>query len=110
MTFNYPTHVYVMLNRRNGFYKIGISNNPAYREQTLQSEEPEVCLLDAMPGTRQDEERIHGMFAKFRVRGEWFNLPPAEALNLFKSIRYNRWLRKYEGTGRWPLSRPCGHC
>lgn len=66
--------VYLMLNARNGYIKIGISDNPYFREKTLQSEEPEVVLLATAEGGRNFEGALHRFFAAKRIRGEWFNL------------------------------------
>lgn len=71
-------YVYLMRNERNGFTKIGFSIDPAYRERTLQSQEPEVRLLFCWPGTRGAEKALHARFADRRVRGEWFDLADAE--------------------------------
>ena len=40
-----PCFVYLMYDEANGFYKIGMSNNPVYREGTLQSEKPTIKLI-----------------------------------------------------------------
>ena len=37
--------VYLMYDTSNGYYKIGISNKPYYREKTLQSEKPTIELI-----------------------------------------------------------------
>lgn len=66
--------VYLMHNKRNGFYKIGRSKNPNYRECTLQSEEPEVELLFHMESTSSVEALLHKKFESKRIRGEWFSL------------------------------------
>lgn len=73
-----PTFVYLMKNTRNGYYKIGRSDNPKFREKTLQSEEPEVELLHVWPGTKLIEEGLHAEFSSCRVRGEWFNLEDSD--------------------------------
>lgn len=68
------SNVYLMRNARNGYTKIGISDNPKIREHALQSEEPEVYLVCSRKGTRYDEMELHNRFASLRVRGEWFSL------------------------------------
>ena len=78
-----PCYVYLMLNERNGYYKIGISNNPEYREKTLQAEEPEIKKLVAKryPNrelARQIEAMLHKNFNNKHLRGEWFNLEIGE--------------------------------
>ena len=76
---------YVMYNNRTGMYKIGRSNNPKHREKTLQSEEPDVELIEQ---TNIDIESIlHKKYKDKRVRGEWFNLSGrdfVELLSIFK--------------------------
>jgi tetrahydromethanopterin S-methyltransferase subunit G len=66
--------VYLMINQRNGYYKIGRSINPEYREKTLQSEEPEVDLLYKWPASKAVEKTLHNKFKSKKVRGEWFEL------------------------------------
>lgn len=68
------TCVYLMLNRRNGYYKIGESNNPKFREKTLQSEEPEIELQWWTNASLEDEDYLHWHFHSKRIRGEWFSL------------------------------------
>lgn len=73
-----PTFLYLMRNERNRFVKIGVSNNPAYRERTLQAEEPEITLLFKLETYAFVEEWLHYVFREKRVRGEWFELDDAE--------------------------------
>lgn len=73
-----PTFIYLMVNKRNGLYKIGKSDNPSIREKTLQSEEPEIELIYSFPGTSETENRLHTMYNGKRVRGEWFKLDPTD--------------------------------
>jgi hypothetical protein len=68
---------YLMLNARNGFIKIGVSNNPVFREKTLQSEEPEVFLIATAPDPNL-ERFLHRQYAVCRRRGEWFQLLPED--------------------------------
>ncbi len=81
-----PNQVYVMKNLRNGLFKIGTSKMPLVREKTLQSEEPEVILVSATPAARWVERALHVIFAKQRVRGEWFALAEEEALRISDMI------------------------
>jgi hypothetical protein len=54
--------------------KIGFSTEVARRLSTLQSGSPTpLVLLLAVPGTAEDETRLHTMFAGERRSGEWFN-------------------------------------
>lgn len=82
------TNIYVMRNERNGLVKIGRSQSPIYREATLQGEEPEITMLFHFPATEDVETILHGLFAEYRVRGEWFCISD-------KEINY---IRKYFAT------------
>lgn len=71
--------VYLMKDESNGFYKIGISNKPEYRERTLQSEKPTIVLLCAkkFPSrviAEAIESALHKAYGYKRLRGEWFEL------------------------------------
>jgi len=63
---------YLMFDENTFLTKIGRSKNPRVRERTLQSEKPTItlfaiCDLDV-------ETKLHKIFNKLRVRGEWFKL------------------------------------
>ncbi len=67
---------YLMVDKATGYYKIGRSNNPYYREKTLQSEKPTIELICF---TSSDiEGLLHRRYASNRVRGEWFALSPSD--------------------------------
>jgi hypothetical protein len=68
------TWVYLMKDLRSGFYKIGESKTPQYRERTLQSEQPLIELIEAWRAEKTDEAFLHRKFAHKRIRGEWFSL------------------------------------
>lgn len=76
------TFIYLMRNKRNGYYKIGHSSNPSYREKTLQSEEPEVELEWYIQGTTDDEKYLHEEYANKHIRGEWFSLSERDVLTI----------------------------
>lgn len=74
-----PCYVYLMVDTTNGYHKIGISNNPEYREHTLQSEKPTIELLAAKQFPSRIiasaiESALHSAFGEKRLRGEWFDL------------------------------------
>lgn len=84
--------VYLMHDITNGFYKIGISNNPEYRERTLQSEKPtiEMIISKKFPVRKiaeSFEKSLHTAFADKRIRGEWFELSPSEADDIIISLK-----------------------
>lgn len=69
-----PKYVYLMKDSTTGFYKIGYSKDPKYRERTLQSQKPTIVLLRTWQGTMQQEKHLHKVFKSKRIRGEWFDL------------------------------------
>ena len=79
MITNDVCFVYLMYDSSNGYYKIGISNQPEYREKTLQSEKPtiEKICAKAFPNraiARAIESALHKTYESKRIRGEWFSL------------------------------------
>lgn len=68
------TKVYVMFDMNTGYYKIGRSSNPEYRERTLQSEKPTIKLMFYNDARMKDEKVLHDKFKDKRIRGEWFDL------------------------------------
>jgi hypothetical protein len=74
---NEECYVYLMLDRKNGYYKIGISNEPEWREKTLQSEKPSIKLIAAKKFVNRRiaanfEKALHDSYSHKRKRGEWF--------------------------------------
>lgn len=80
---NRLTKVYVMLDKNTGYYKIGRSKNPTYRERTLQSEKPTIEMLFNWDAKVKDEKVLHDKFQDKRIRGEWFDLSGGD-LNCIK--------------------------
>jgi predicted GIY-YIG superfamily endonuclease len=84
-------YVYLMKDCANEFYKIGISNDPKYRERTLQSEKPTIELIGSRKfPTRKIaesfEKALHEAFKEKRLRGEWFELTKDEARQIEISL------------------------
>lgn len=84
-------YVYLMHDIANGYYKIGISKDPQYRERTLQSEKPTIEKICAKEfPTRQIAEAfeaaLHKTYAPKRIRGEWFNLTGRDVVDLRKAL------------------------
>lgn len=80
---NEECYVYLMIDTTNNFHKIGISNNPKYREKTLQSDKPTIELLHkkSFPNRRIAEvleKTLHITYSNKRIRGEWFDLDDDE--------------------------------
>lgn len=88
---NTSTSVYLMHDTTNGYYKIGISNYPEYRERTLQSEKPTIELVIAkeFPVRRiaeAFETALHKTYEAKRLRGEWFRLDSNDVQDLIKAL------------------------
>lgn len=76
---NETCFVYLMVDTTNGSFKIGISNDPEYREHTLQSEKPTIEKLCAKEYPNRTiasaiESALHKAYESKRLRGEWFAL------------------------------------
>jgi predicted GIY-YIG superfamily endonuclease len=76
---NETCFVYLMVDTSNGYFKIGISNDPEYREHTLQSEKPTIEKLCAKEYPNRTiasaiESALHKAYESKRLRGEWFVL------------------------------------
>lgn len=79
-------YVYLMLNKDSGYFKIGQSKKPTYRERTLQSKEPEVEIVKIWNCDKKIERLLHKKFIKKKIRGEWFNLDFRDIYDLNKTI------------------------
>lgn len=66
--------LYIMKCRRSGYYKIGVSDIPEFRETTLQAENPDIVMVACFPAHAKNEKRIHKYFSNQNIRGEWFKL------------------------------------
>ena len=82
-------YLYLMINLKNGYHKIGIAFEPIYREKTLQSEEPDISTVKVRMFANRKiatevESELHKKYEHKRVRGEWFDLNPIELEELYK--------------------------
>ena len=87
-----PCYVYLMVDTTNGFHKIGISNNPEYREATLQSEKPTIELICAKQYPTRliasaIESALHTAFGDKRLRGEWFELSEQDVNSIILTLK-----------------------
>lgn len=81
-----------MLDTVNGYYKIGISNKPDYRERTLQSEKPSIEMIASKRFPNRKiamaiESALHNTYSQQRVRGEWFNLTEADVAAIIETLK-----------------------
>lgn len=85
-------YVYLMKDLNNSYHKIGISNNPTYREKTLQSEKPSIELIASKKYPIRKiaeafEKSLHQTFSNKNIRGEWFKLDESEVRYIIESLR-----------------------
>ena len=80
-----PKSLYLMKDKSNGYYKIGISQDCKYRESTLQSEKPDIKLVGEWKGLDKHERAWHDYFKKYNTRGEWFDLSKVQVEFFTKS-------------------------
>lgn len=90
ITFDY-CYVYLMHDEANGYYKIGMSNDPTYREGTLQSEKPTIKLVATHKyPTRKIasaiETALHNVYRDNHVRGEWYRLASNDVLAIKETL------------------------
>lgn len=71
---NNKRYTYLMYDEISGYYKIGKSINPEFREKTLMSQAPKIRLIYKCKETTVSEDYLHKLFKYKRIRGEWFDL------------------------------------
>lgn len=82
------TFIYLFKCNRTGYYKIGRSINPTFREKTINSENQDIKNIFTSPLTHPKKEKeLHSIFKEKRVRGEWFKLTDEDVLTV-KSYSY----------------------
>lgn len=91
VVFNY-CYVYLMYDANTGYYKIGMSNNPTYREGTLQSEKPtiEMLVCHKYPSRKfasAIESALHNVYKDFHVRGEWYKLSDEDVATIKEGLK-----------------------
>ena len=81
-------YVYLIINAKTGYFKIGRSKNPLKREKTLQAEEPDIALLLYIEAETKFEKKLHNQFRHKQIRGEWFRLGIDDLIVLKKAFSY----------------------
>ena len=84
-------YVYLMCDTTNGYFKIGLSNNPEYREKTLQSEKPTIEKICAKSYPNRSiasaiESALHKAYENKRIRGEWFQLDTNDVESIIATL------------------------
>ena|SRR2546425_11871577 len=98
--------VYLIGSHEHGWYKIGRSNNPKMRLNTLQTACPFALELIrfAVPncGAKQVESRLHHLFSDNRIRGEWFSLNQDEVGEAVYALHHSGLARRMKGVISMP--------
>lgn len=86
-----PCFVYLMADTINGYFKIGMSNDPNYRERTLQSEKPSIQLIACKQYPSRAialaiEAALHKAYISKNVRGEWFMLDENDVADIVMTL------------------------
>lgn len=82
--------VYLILNKRNNYIKIGRSKNPKTREKTLQSEEPTLKMIAVWEAENIVEKHLHQKYKSKRIRGEWFDLSLKDLVEISEYMTNNK--------------------
>jgi uncharacterized membrane protein YhaH (DUF805 family) len=90
-TFTEECYLYLMADTTNNYHKIGISNQPLFRERTLQSEKPTIVLIASKKYPSRQiavsiEKALHETFRNKNIRGEWFNLNQTDINEIVKTL------------------------
>jgi len=89
-----PHRGFVYVVKCHEFVKIGIAADVTARVINLQTGNPYDVELIAKASSENPElaeESLHEQLDRFRIRGEWFKIPPKELADLVASI--NSWNR-----------------
>jgi hypothetical protein len=71
--------------------KIGWSRNPKARKASLSTASPfDLEFLGQLPGTEDDEQALHQVFAHLRVKREWFTPDPLLLAFIRWTVNYDR--------------------
>lgn len=82
------TNIYVI--ECEGHFKIGVADSPKSRLDSLQIGNPFTLTLIAHAKFKDafgTEDFLHRRYDQYRVRGEWFKLPPKELQGLLELFR-----------------------
>lgn len=92
------SHVYFV--RVGERIKIGVSRNAISRVQEIAGHLPYgISHVLIIPGTRQDERRLHERFKLYRTRGEWFRACAAIQLTITRCAAAGIVVHDDAGTG-----------
>ena len=86
----FRSHIYVVKNEGAGFIKVGRTNNPRRRLNSIQTSNPyHIEPLEVIPvdNAIELEMFLHLQLSRYRVRLEWFDLPQERLDELIDELR-----------------------
>jgi hypothetical protein len=86
-----PNSGFIYLIQCHDFVKVGYAKDVATRLSSLQTGCPyELHLLASWPTEHMehDENRLHNLWRKFEVRGEWFQVPEGELICVMNAEKF----------------------
>lgn len=93
---------YLIKDTINNQYKIGRSVNPYNRYKQLRTANPYILLIGT---TNTPEKELHKKYNKYRISGEWFDLPNTmvnQVINEFKEYNHISKIRKVKDISQIP--------
>lgn len=88
---NKPCKGFVYLIQCHNFVKVGYADKVETRLSALQTGCPyELHLLASWPSdsVQSDEARLHALWLKYEVRGEWFQVPAGELACVMSATKF----------------------
>lgn len=82
--------VYLIQSLEEGYYKIGVSQNPKKRIKQLQTgNSAELKLIGSYSSeyAHKIEKALHNFHSHCKKEGEWFNIPLTEALDFTEKCK-----------------------
>jgi hypothetical protein len=78
--------IYLIVTEKENVCKIGYSNNPEKRLQSLQTANAERLILSkVITGDKKKEKELHLLFKNYKLEGEWFSLT-SEIVDYFNHV------------------------
>jgi hypothetical protein len=82
--------IYLIKENDTNYYKIGVTKQPIYNriKQLQTGNAHQITLVDFYETAYKKVEKfLHGKFKKYKVGGEWFDLPLEEVIRFKRSCR-----------------------
>ncbi len=84
-----PSFIYLIA--CHDFVKVGIADNPKFRLGSLQVGCPydlKMLATFRVSNCMEAEARLHAIWKRYEIRGEWFRVPPSELAHAVNAKRF----------------------